>query len=309
MTSRSAVPAGVGRLSWLLLVLAVLASAALIRESGRARSKLRAEVDVTLAVPAGPALLVTLDVAALPPRTTRELLGAGQGKLLGLRELCGFEPLLGLRQLALVMPVASAGEGADFALLATTNLEPEPVLRCAEAVIRKRGGAPVRSQLADFDSVRDRSKPLGELAIRKDGLLVLSGGNYFRAVVDAASGAEAPDEAARLRNMMHANVRRKLGSNQLLLSALGGAVPLPGVQVVGVGLSVGRDVQVRGAIYCAAAAECHRAAELMRSLVAELAPATGLSKLQLVEQGAELKLAGRLELTELLRLGERWLEP
>jgi hypothetical protein len=306
-------PVGVQRLSWLLLLLAVLVSVALVRQSRRERSELRSDVDITLAVPAGPALLVTLDVAALPTSATRQLLGAGESRLLGLRELCGFEPLLGLRQLALAMPItdADADSSGDFALIAATTLEPEPVLRCAEAVIRKRGGMPARSRLADFESVRDRSKPLGEVAIRKDGLFVLSGGNYFRAVVDAASGADAPDEAARLRHAMHAKVRRQLGSNQLLLSAVGSAVPVPGVSAAGVGLNVAGDVQVHGAVYCASAAECHQVHELGRSMIAALAPqpAAGLSKLQLVERGTELDLSGRFELAELLRLGERWLSP
>ena len=115
---------------------------------------------------------------------------------------------------ALAMPRGEPSEAAsDFALIADTSLEPEPVLRCAEAAIRKRGGSPVRSSLGAFTSVRDQSKPLGEVAIRADGLFVLSGGKYFRDVIDSANGARREDEASRLRARVHAAVRRKLGAS------------------------------------------------------------------------------------------------
>src|SRR6185369_3555076 len=168
--------AGVQRLSWLLLALGLLASAWLLRRAKPHALLATHDVELTQAVPAGPSLLVTIDVAALGSSAAQELLRAGAGSLLGLRELCGFEPLLGLRKVALAVPPSGAAASPDFALIAETTLEPEPVLRCAEAAIRKRGGVPARSQLGAFQSVRAQAKPLGEVAIRADGLFVLSGG-------------------------------------------------------------------------------------------------------------------------------------
>jgi hypothetical protein len=297
MTAPKPESVGVPRLSWLLLAFSMLASAWLLRRAKPHALVTPREVELTQAVPAGPSLLVTVDVAGLGASAAQELLRAGAGSLLGLRELCGFEPLLGLRKVAFVVPPSEAGASPDFALIAETTLEPEPVLRCAEAVIRKRGGTPARSQLGAFQSVRSQAKPLGEVAIRADGLFVLSGGQYFRAVIDAASGTQVADDAARLRSSVHAAVRRKLGPNQLVLSALPGSLlPLPGVHALGFGLNVQTDVLLHGALYCQTAANCREAQGLLQRLLADVAKEPGLSalaQLSIVQHDAELDVSGR----------------
>jgi len=308
MSSERAQAASVQRLSWLLLLLGVVASVWLLR-TARARitepaAAARAELaELSEAVPEGPALLVTLDVSALGTETARKLMQAGGASLLGLQQLCGFEPLLAIRRVVLAMPPSAAGATADFALVAETTLQPEAVLRCAEAVIRKRGGSPARSRIGALESVRDRSKPLGEVAIRSDGLFVLSGGEYFRAVVDAASGARGNDEAARLRSAIHAKLRARLGAGQFVLSALPGAPwSLPGVQALGVALSFGADVGIHGVSYCATPAACEEAPGFLRELLREAAKdprLSGVGQLQVVARGAELELSGRLPLEQL----------
>jgi hypothetical protein len=315
MTPPSA-PSGVQRLTWLLLALALAATAWLLAHAPAAKRAAtpRAEVDIVAAVPAGPELLFTADVAALGAQAAGELLQAGGGALLGLRELCGFEPLLGLRRLALAMPAAQPGETAgDFALIAETSLQPEPVLRCAEAVIHKRGGKPVRSHLGAFSSVRDQDKPLGEVAIRGDGLFVLSGGQYFRDVMDAASGARHEDEAAQLRSRVHAAVRRKLGPSQLALSLLvGPRLPLPGVQALGLGLTVDNDVQLRGYVVCASASGCQDAASLIGNLrenAARDSGIAGLAGVRIEQHHQQLDISGRLARTELAPLFQQLLAP
>lgn len=314
MTSERAQPESVERLSWLVLVLALAASVWLVRRAP-ARPSLASSpprLELTDNVPEGPALLVTLDVAALGPALARELLPSGAKSLLGLSELCGFEPLLALRRLALAMPPRAEG-APDFALLADTTLTREQVLHCAEAVIQKRGGSPARTQLGAFESVRDRKKPLGEIAVRGDGLLVLSGGEYFRAVLDAASGGRGGDEAARLRSAIHARVRGNLGRSAFVLSALPGApVSLPGVQALGVGLSLERDVRLRGRLYCATAAACQEAQELLREVLREAAKEpslAGLAELELALRGAELEVNGRLPFEQLGPLFSQLLAP
>ena len=302
--------AAVQRVNWLLLILGLAALAWLVvRAERHERSQALAgrasrALELTDAVPLGPSLLVTLDVAALSTSAKQQLLHAGGEKLLGLRELCGFEPLLGVRQALLALPPSEPGQSADFALIADTTLAPEPVLRCAEAAIRKGGGTPARSKLGAFTSVRAVAKPLGEVAIRGDGLFVLSGGQYFRAVIDAASGARASDEAARLRSALHATVRRKLAGNQLLVSALPEAsVSLPGVKMLGLGLSFERDVpELHGLLYCASAADCQRAHDWLARMLAagaeapELAP---LANLKVIAREAELEVTGPLTLQQL----------
>ena len=306
------------RFSWLLLVVALLAAAWLVRSALRRAppATLAArELDLTSAVPPGPELVVTADVAALSPAVALELLNAGGSSLLGLRELCGFEPLLGLRRLVFAMPFrrADAPGAADFALIAATSFEPEPVLRCAEAVIRKRGGTPLRSHLGRFTSVRDQQKPVGEVAIRADGLFVLSGGQYFRDVIDAATGAPLGDEASRLRSRVHAAIRRRLAPSQLVVTALPGAgLPLPGVQALGLGLELQSDVRLHGFVACPSAAGCDDARRLLERMKADVSsePAlAGLSSLTIVQRDAELELAGRLPKEQLAPLLSQLLSP
>jgi hypothetical protein len=290
-------------LTWLLLALALAASGWLVTRGKRATPEPARAADVLDAVPAGPALLLTVDVEALGEAAALELLRAGGSALLGLRELCGFEPLLGLRQVALAVPPREPTETPDFALIARTVLDQEPVLRCAEVVIRKRGGTPVRSRLGRFDSVRDQHKPQGEIAIRDDGLFVLSGGRYFRDVVDAANGSLVPDAGARGRAALHVRVRPKLRPSQVVLSALPGSpLWLPGADVLGVGLDVRDDVRLRGFVACSSAADCGELHGLLLRALAEAAKEPGLSALaaiHVLQEREQLEISGTVPRAEL----------
>jgi hypothetical protein len=304
----------VERLTWLLLV-AALAAAAWIVAHTRPRANVEAarDFDLVSVVPQGPELLVSADVQALGAAAARDLLRASGGALLGLRELCGFEPLLSLRRVVLALPRGEADKSPDFALIAQTSLEPEPVLRCAEAVIRKRGGNPVRSSLGKFSSVRDQSKPLGEVAIRADGLFVLSGGQYFRDVIDAASGAQHADEPAKLRSAVHAGIRRKLGPSQLVVTLLVGPhLPLPGVQALGLGLDVQSEIRLRGFVGCTSATGCVEASSLLERLQQDLASdpnLSSLSQIKVEQRDAQLQIAGQLPREQLAPLLAQLLAP
>jgi hypothetical protein len=315
MTTPQPKPSRERPLSWLLLLVALGASVLLVRRAKHHRAVPEREIDIVSVVPLGPELLVTANVSALSPAVALELMQAGGGALLGLRELCGFEPILALRRVAFAVPFRSqATPGAsDFAFIAQTSLEPEPVLRCAEAVMRKRGGQPVRSNLGSFRSVRDQGKPLGEIAIRDDGLFVLSGGQYFRDVVDAANGALVGDEAARLRTQIHAGIRRRLAPSLFAVTLLPGAsVPLPGVQALGLGLEVGQDVRLRGFVGCVSAAACSDARGVIEQLKGDLARdanLSGLASLSIAEHEAQLDVSGRLPLEQLTPLLSQLLAP
>jgi len=315
MASPSLQPSGERRLNWVLLVLAVVASVLLARRAKQHAVREIAEVDLIAAVPQGPELLVTADVAALSPAVALDLLRAGGGALLGLREMCGFEPLLALKRVALATPFRAdtTANAGDFALIADTSLEPEAVLRCAEAVIRKRGRTPVRSNLGRFTSVRDQGKPLGEVAIRADGLFVLSGGQYFRDVIDAATGAVLGNEAARLRTQLHRSMRRRLAPSQLVVTLLPGAsLPLPGVRALGLGLEVQSDVRLRGFVGCASTAACGDARQLLERVKSDVvrdSGVAGLESLRVEQREVELDVSGRLPREQLGPLLAQLLAP
>jgi hypothetical protein len=315
MASPQLQPSSERRLSWVLLVLAMAASVVLARRAKLHPVRAPHEVELIGVVPQGPELLITAEVGALSPAVALELLRAGGGALLGLRELCGFEPLLALKRVAFAMPfrAEASATGADFALIADTSLQTDPVLRCAEAVIRKRGGTPVRSNLGSFTSVRDQGKPLGEVAIRADGLFVLSGGQYFRDVIDAANGAVIGDESARLRTQLHRAMRRRLVPSQLIATLLPGVgLPLPGVRALGLGLEVQGDVRLRGFVGCASTAACSDARRLIEQLKGDIARDNDLSclrSLSIAEHGVELDLTGRLPREQLAPLLSQLLAP
>ncbi|HXK18093.1 MAG TPA: hypothetical protein VNG33_09845, partial [Polyangiaceae bacterium] len=272
MTSSKPEPAGERRWTWLLLLLALAASAWLVQRATRHPVAVTRRPELLSLVPSGPELLVTVDVESLGATGAEELLRAGGDALLGLRQRCGFEPILGLRRVVFAMPFSVGDQASgDFALIAETSLRQEPVLRCAETMIRKRGGNPVRSSLGAFTSVRDQTKPLGEVAMRADGLFIMSGGQYFRDVIDTATGAVRGDDAARVRSQVHLAMRRKLGSSQLVLTLIPGAkLPLPDVQALGLGLEVGRELELRGFVGCASEAGCSDARGLVLRMKSEL---------------------------------------
>jgi len=315
MTSPKQEPAGERRVTWLLLLLALAASVWLMRRPGAQTAAANAALglDLESVVPPGPALLVTADVESLGRGAAQELLRAGGGALLGLREQCGFEPILGLRRVAFAMPFrGQTRDAGDFALIAETSLDPQAVLACAESLIRKRGGQPGRSSLGAFTSVRDQAKPLGEVAMRADGLFILSGGQYFRDVLDTAGGSASGDEAARLRMQIHLGLRRKLAPSQLQLTFIPGERwPVPGVRALGLGLEVKDDLELRGFIACADAA-CTDARELLRHWKDDLArdpSVSGLSSLSVVQQHQQLLLSAQLPRKQLAALLSQLVAP
>jgi hypothetical protein len=299
-------------LSWLLLLLALAGVAWLVTRPKAPAARAPAG-DTALRVPAGAELLLTADVEALAKAAAPELLAAGAQQLLGLHEDCGFEPLLELRRVAFAIPAGQAEVAHDFALIAETTLKQEPLLRCAEKLIRKRGGRPVRSELGRFRGVRDQAKPGGEVAVRGDGLLVLSGGGYFRDVLDANSGVAAPDEAAKLREAMHGAVRRRLGPAQLMLTVLPGRLlPLPEVQALGLAIRVEEQLGLAGFVACGKPETCRQALQLVEQIKADLTREPGLeamAKLTIAERDAGLELGAQLPRESLVPLLRQLLAP
>lgn len=285
--------------SWVLLAV-VLGLAVFV--AGRMRQKPAvaqpAPTDPLLLVPAGPRLLISADVKSLTKVAAADLARLGGDKLLGLRETCGFEPLLALERAVFAMPFVEAGASSDFAFIAATSIDAKRGLKCAEQVIQKRGGSPGRTQLGQFTSVRDLSKPMGEVAFRNDGTFVLSGAQYFRDVMDAAAGSVKLDDAAKLRTRLHRSLRDKLGAAQLMLTLLPEASSvLRGVLALGLGIEIGTDLAVRGVVVCASAEACSKARDVIDGAKGEMAKEpnlSGLATLKVVQSQDRLELSGRL---------------
>jgi hypothetical protein len=175
-------------------------------------------------IPAGSAFVLSADIAQLRQARVGALLAARFSRLGSSRgdlaSLCGFDPLSALDQLVLAVP--SAGQAADehtddFGVVATGHFSAAQISRCARAAVKERGGDPVDSELGRFHSVRDRTAAGGEVAARDGGPLIVSGGSYFRELLDAAEGHAGRRDAGDAR---HAELRRALGPGTIVATWL-----------------------------------------------------------------------------------------
>ena len=108
------------------------------------------------AVPSGALLVAVADLAALRAspiggpllREGREIEGLGK-----VRDVCGFDPIDQLDEIALAIP--AAGDSGDFGVVAAGAVDGDALLACASKVIEARGGQPVVTSIGSFRSVRD----------------------------------------------------------------------------------------------------------------------------------------------------------
>ena len=177
-------------------------------------------------VPPGSAFVLTADVRTLQRGPLGALLAQRLGHVSGaaqLATLCGFDPLTRLDQLALAVPsaaIAAQEHPEDFGIVATGRFSAKEIMHCASAAITARSGEPIHTQLGSFSSVRDRTRTGGEVAARDGGLLLVSGGSYFRELLDAAEGNAPKPEHADARDAAHAELRRALGPGPLVATWL-----------------------------------------------------------------------------------------
>lgn len=277
-------------------------------------------------IPPGPAFLLTVDVADLRKGYAASLFGRHLAGLSSLSKRCDFEPLAEVQQLALAVP---SGEGPlagristeDFGVVATGAFAKQRVLRCAELSIRDHGGEPIATRIGMFDTVRDRSKNGGELAVRDGGPLILSGGRYFRELLDAAGTGISGDQAAAARDRVHAELRRALGTPAPLLASwvlpenwaerlLGDGEArssrLAGVRAVGLRASFEPKPALEAVLACSGEVACNEAAgfleELRRALGPELDADARLrlvKRIALTQDGTKIRLKLELERREL----------
>ncbi len=231
------------------------------------------------AVPAGALLVATADLAALRAspvgvpflKEGREIPGLGK-----VRDVCGFDPMDTLTEVAVVIP--AGGDAGEFGLVAAGPIDDEKLLSCASKIIDARGGHAVTSPLGSFRSVRDAtlSGGGGEIAVRPGGLLVLGAGDYLRRMIDAADGRtptvrasvghaflgrQIGDASVRVTVVLSPEQRRTLAEELENVGAPGS--PAASILAGALGVTLGPTVGVHAVVTCQDAAAC---ASLARSL-------------------------------------------
>lgn len=275
------------------------------------------EPSLLAVIPAGSALVLTADVKALQRAPLGGLVTQGLSRVRGtaaLAGVCGFDPLTRLDRLAISVPsaeLAAQEHPEDFGIVAQGRFTAEEIMRCARAVIAQRGGEALETRLGPFRTLRDR-KTSGEFAAR-DGWLIVSGGSYFRDLLDAAQGhAMHASSENQARDARHAELRRSLGPGTIVATWLLGErwfervagedgnarlSPLASLRALGAHIDVSDDARVRIILDCADEAGAARVAGLLAELRASLhalpldpALSSLAERLRVSQSGARLSL-------------------
>ncbi len=197
-------------------------------------------------------------------REGREIPGLGK-----VRDVCGFEPMDTLTEVALAIP--AAGEAGEFGLVAAGPIDDDALVACASKVIDARGGRAVTTTVGSFRSVRDATLTLtgGEIAVRKGGPLLLGAGAYLRAMIDAADGRspgigtsvahgflghQVGDASIRVTVVLSPELR-KVVADELENGGAAGA-PEGSILAGAVGVQLGAAVGIHLVVSCASAAGC-----------------------------------------------------
>jgi hypothetical protein len=292
----------------------------------RGLSPIAAERSPLSLIPAGSAFLLSADLRAL----AREPLGVFIAQRLGrnsgaskLAESCGEGLLSRLDRVALGVPNANLtaqDQPEDFGIVASGRFGADEIMRCATTAISARSGEAIRTKLGSFESVRDRKASSGEVAAR-DGLVVVSGGRYFRELLDAAESAHRRGAQQDAQDPRHAALRRELGPGPLLATWLlgddwfervaGGETnarlsPLSTLKAVSARLNVAQRAELLVLLDCTDSEGATRLAALLGELRSSLGalpldPAlTGVAtRITVNQSGARLKLQVQLSQAEL----------
>jgi hypothetical protein len=305
-------------LSWLLAAAAVIAGAlfALWRGSQGTASD-PPLLEPLSVVPAGPAFVLTVDVARLRGSALgRELIGKELAQLApamtgAAGEHCESTLSSDIDRLAVAVPANEPQAPATFGVIAAGRFQKDPALRCAAGSSGNLEGT-VRSTIGAFDTLRD-PKTTREVAAR-DGLLVQSDGPYFRALLDRAEQRQPKTtEAEDARDRLHAELRRVVGQNAPIVASLvlppgwlarmlaepsAEASPLAEIRAAALRVEVASDFTLAGTIRCDRDDACARLEHFLSALKNDLGAlnAAGalslLSKLSLARRGAALDFSG-----------------
>jgi len=326
-------------LSWLLLAAAMVAGAAFV--FWRSRHAVPPEpplVEPLSVVPAGPAFVLTVDVARLR-RTAlgRELIGKELARLATAqarpaRERCESALSAEVDRLAIAVPAndpkASTSTPATLGVIAAGRFHKDPALRCAAGTAGNLD-ATVRATIGSFETRRD-PRTAREVAAR-EGLLIESDATYFRALLDRAEQQQArTTEAEDARDRLHAELRRVVGQNapivlslvlprgwlaQLLGDPEAEASPFAEIRAAALRVEVADTFTVSGTLRCDQAEACARLERFLAALKSDLGAlnvggaASLLGKLSLVRRDAALDFSGTFGPTDLDQLNAVALPP
>jgi hypothetical protein len=232
------------------------------------------------AIPTGALVVATADLDALRAspvgapflREGREIPGVGKVK-----DVCGFDPMDTLSEVALAIP--AAGDAGEFGVVASGKIDDEAILACAAKVIEARGGKAIITPIGGFRTVRDSGLPGGgEIAVRKNGPLLLGAGSYLRAMIDAADG-RAPSIRS---SVAHTQLGKQIDGGSVRVTVvlspeqrkslveeltIDGAKDSPAASVVAgaLGVTLGPRVTIHGVVACEQADACARFATTLKS--------------------------------------------
>lgn len=232
-------------------------------------------------LPADNAFVATVDLVRLRQSPVGAVLAGKGRKLPGIGRIdavCGFDPTLRIRELAIGVPTSSEGdEPRDFGIVATGDFSAKRIADCAARVIKRRGGSAVKTRLGSFIDIRDRKHPGGELAVRDGGPVLLGGGNYLRAMVDAADN----NGPTMHRDKLHVALRRSVGEKSTLVaswvlspdwleqvsgSKLSRLSPLSRIRAAALAVDFTPRVDARAVVGCAKPSACKEVAALVEDL-------------------------------------------
>jgi len=290
----------------------VLAAAVAVWAPGHPDPASHAPLSPLSALPAGAAFVVTLDLSQLRrgelgaalADAGREVPGLGR-----LEDVCGFDPTSQIERLALALPHSTEsadGSSSDFGLAATGRFDSGRMAECARAVIARRGGAPIVSQVGTFVSVRDRTgKSTGEIAVREPGLVLVGGGAYLRNMVDAADG-RIP---SLLGDELHRALRRGVGTDGAVVATWvppagwlerwlrldeSANTPWTHVRAAGLKLDLSAGLGARMVVGCATPEACRQIADALENLRNDVAaPESGATPLTAMVQRTRIESAPR----------------
>jgi hypothetical protein len=276
------------------------------------------------AIPSGAMLVATVDLTAVRSSSALGPLLRGDREIPGLgkvRDACGFDPLDGLRELVIAIPTPGSADEAtgptgdlaettsDLGLAASGAVDAEALIACASKVITSRGGQPKVTSIGSFRAVRDASAGAssGEIAARPGGLLLLGGGPYLRAMIDAADNrvprvraspahadlaAALGEGAARVTMVLTPGQRRDL-AEELAESGAAGA-PSGAITALGLSARLGPEIALHGVLTCNGEAPCRSLADrLAQARAARAGDVTvRLSELGAILDAAQIEPSG-----------------
>ena len=171
------------------------------------------------AIPADALIVAVVDLTALRQTSFgAELLGKGRtvAGLGGVVEICGSDPMAGISSLAVAVPGSTRDQ--SFGVFASGEVDADLLIGCAERVVARRGGRPVRQARGRFSLLRDASLELSSamLAAAAGGPVLLAEPPY----VDAALALLQRGGASVASDPTHGQLRELVEPGLLLVTAV-----------------------------------------------------------------------------------------